>query len=68
MKNQDFEQLYIESLEELRHFMKITGARPNTKTWNKYAIKNGYLLGETIGYISGKGFNLLCREIIKNKN
>ena len=39
MKNQDFEQLYIESLEELRHFMKITGARPNTKTWNKYAIK-----------------------------
>lgn len=68
MANKEFEELYSKSLEELKIYIKTTGIRPNTKNWNKYAKENGCLLGETIGYIYGKGFNILCRDIIKQLN
>lgn len=59
-------QFYYEiSLKELERYIKTTRTRPNEKTWNRYAVQNGYLSSESIGYICGIGFNKLCRKIIK---
>lgn len=67
MTNSKYEvQLYYEkSLKELERYIKTTRTRPNEKTWNKFAVQNGYLSSESIGYICGIGFNKLCRKIIK---
>ena len=56
---------YEKSLKELERYIKITRTRPNEKTWNRFAVQNGYLSSESIGYICGVGFNKLCRKIIK---
>lgn len=59
-------QFYYEiSLKELERYIKTTRTRPNEKTWNRFAVQNGYLSSESIGYICGIGFNKLCRRIIK---
>ncbi len=59
-------QFYYEiSLKELERYIKTTRTRPNEKTWNRFAVQNGYLSSESIGYICGIGFNKLCRKIIK---
>lgn len=59
------EVYYEKSIKELEKYIKKTKTRPNEKTWNRYAVENGYLCSETIGYICGIGFNKLCRKIIK---
>lgn len=56
---------YEKSIRELERYIKTTRTRPNEKVWNKYAVQNGYLSSESIGYVCGIGFNKLCREIIK---
>lgn len=67
MSNNKYEvKLYYEkSIKELEKYIKTTRTRPNEKNWNRFAVKNGYLSSESIGYICGIGFNKLCREIIK---
>ena len=60
--------MYYITIEALEQYIKTTGKRPNERTWNRYAVENNYLSGETIGYICGIGFNKLCRILIKNKN
>lgn len=47
---------YEESVKELERIIKKTNTRPNEKNWNRYAIKNGYLSSESIGYICGMRF------------
>lgn len=64
MKKKKFVE-YEESLKELKRYILEIKTRPSEKKWNKYAIEKGFLLSGTIGYVSGKGFNLLCRDLIK---
>lgn len=66
MNTSNFIDIYILSISELKKLMSRTRTRPNEKIWNSFAIKNGLLLSGTLGYISGKGFNKLCRELIKS--
>ena len=65
MQNNEFLELYDKSIKALECLIKETKNRPSEKAWNKYAFEHGYLLSDTIGYVSGKGFNTICREIIK---
>jgi len=67
MANKKFVE-YEKSVKELKKYIINNKNRPSEKVWNKYAIENGLLLSGTIGYISGKGFNALCRELIKECN
>ena len=41
---------------------------PSEKQWNQYAMCQKYLSGKTIGYLSGIGFNSLCRKLRKEIN
>lgn len=59
---------YNESTNELIKYMKKHEKNPNEKQWDKYAIQNGYLSSKTIGYLSGIGFNTLCRNLRKQIN
>ena len=67
MQKDEFIEIYTKSMIELEKLIKKNKARPSEKAWNKYAIENGFLLSGTIKYISGKSFNILCREIIKQQ-
>jgi len=54
MDNKYTVQLYYEkSIKELERYIKTSRMRPNEKAWNRYAVQNGYLSSETIGYICG---------------
>ncbi len=54
--------LYNESIEALIQYMREHDENPNEKSWNHYAINKKYLSSKTIGYLSGMGFNTLCRK------
>ena len=60
--------MYNITIVALKDYIKKTNKRPNEKLWNQFAIQNNYLSSESIGYISGIGFNKLCRELIKKVN
>lgn len=61
---------YEESIYALIEYMKNNEKNPNEKEWDKFAVCRRYLSSKTIGYIYGKGFNKLCRNLRKqiNKN
>lgn len=61
---------YEESIYALIEYMKNDEKNPNENRWNEIAISKKYLSSKTIGYISGMGFNTLCRKLRKqiNKN
>ena len=56
---------YNKSIDALIEYIKNNEINPSEKRWNKYAIKNGYLSSQTIGYLDGAGFNKLCKRIRK---
>jgi hypothetical protein len=56
---------YNESMCALEKYIKKNEANPNEKTWNIFAKENKYLSAETLGYLYGKGFNKLCKDIRK---
>lgn len=56
---------YNESYYALNEYIKKYNNTPSEVKWNKYAIENQYLSSQTIGYIYGKGFNKLCKELKK---
>lgn len=58
-------ECYEKSIIELEKYIKQNRKRPNENEWNKYALDNGLLSSESIGYICGIGFNKLCRKMIK---
>lgn len=65
MQNNEFLQTYNKTMEELEKLIKSIKKNPGEREWNKYASQNGYLLSNTISYVSGKKFNKICSELIK---
>ena len=63
--NKTVQSYYNQSLEMLIEYIKQNDTNPNEIKWNKYALKNKLLSAESIGYIYGKGFNKMCKDIRK---
>ena len=59
---------YEESIEALTQYIRNNETNPSEKCWNHYAIHEKYLSSKTIGYLSGMGFNTLCRKKRKQIN
>lgn len=59
------EKIYLQSMNALISYINHNKRNPNEKEWNKYAINKKCLSSKTIGYLSGMGFNVLCRKIRK---
>lgn len=59
---------YEESIYALIEYIKENEQNPNEKKWDKIAVDKKYLSSKTIGYISGVGFNKLCRNLRKQIN
>lgn len=59
---------YEESMNALIQYMKSHDQNPSEKRWDQYAIYEKYLSSKTIGYLSGVGFNTLCRKLRKEIN
>ena len=59
---------YDESIYALIEYMKNNEKNPSEKKWDQIAISNEYLSSKTIGYVSGIGFNKLCRNLRKQIN
>lgn len=59
---------YKNSMEALIEYMNENEKNPSEKQWNQYATCQKYLSGKTIGYLSGMGFNTLCRKLRKEIN
>lgn len=64
-RKQDY---YQESMDALVEYMKKHEQNPSEKRWNEYAISKKYLSSQTIGYLSGIGFNTLCKKLRKKIN
>lgn len=62
------ENYYEKSIDALIGYMKNNEQNPSQKKWDEFAIYNKYLSSKTIGYISGIGFNKLCRNLRKKIN
>ena len=67
-KNTHIENIYEKSINALIQYMKLHDTNPSEKCWNHYAINKKYLSSKTIGYLSGMGFNTLCRKTRKQLN
>ncbi len=65
INNDTLQCYYNESFEALIKYMKINEINPSETRWNRHAVKNKYLSSQAMGYIYGKGFNKLCKEIRK---
>lgn len=63
--NKSLQNYYNKSINALIEYLIINDTNPNEVKWNRYAVKNGYLCSETIGYMYGKGFHILCKSIRK---
>ena len=63
--NNTIQSYYTNSMEALIEYMQMNEMNPSEARWNKYAVNNGYLSSQTMGYIYGQGFNKLCKEIRK---
>lgn len=59
---------YEKSMGALVQYMKDNEENPSEKRWNRYAISQKCLSSKTIGYLSGIGFNTLCRKLRKELN
>lgn len=59
---------YYETMYALVQYMKNNEKNPSESRWNEIAIKEKYLSSKTIGYVSGIGFNKLCRNLRKEIN
>ena len=53
---------YENSLKGLMQYLKENEVNPSEQRWNKYALEHGYLSAKVIGYLSGHGFNKLCKQ------
>ena len=59
---------YDETIYALIQYMKNNEKNPSEKKWDEVARKEEYLSSKTIGYVSGIGFNKLCRNLRKEIN
>lgn len=53
---------YKNSLKGLEQYIKENEINPSEQRWNKYALEHNYLSAKVIGYLSGIGFNKLCKQ------
>lgn len=63
--NRSLQNYYNKSINALIEYLIKNDINPNETKWNRYAVENGYLSAETIGYMYGKGFHILCKKIRK---
>ncbi len=68
IEKQEKKDCYKNSIEALIGYMSENEKNPSEKQWNQYAMCQKYLSGKTIGYLSGIGFNSLCRKLRKEIN
>lgn len=59
---------YEQSMDALIQYMENHEKNPSERRWNEYAIHAKFLSSKTIGYLSGTGFNTLCRKKRKEIN
>lgn len=62
------EEIYTISMEKLKEYIKEENCMPNEKAWNCFAVEKNLLSSRSISYLSGVGFNTLCRKIMKQIN
>ena len=65
---ENIENNYEKSIAALKEYINKNQKNPNEKWWNQYAIENYYLSSKTLGYLSGVGFNTVCKNIRKEVN
>lgn len=63
--NRSLQDYYNKSINALIEYLIKNDINPNETKWNRYAVENGYLSAETIGYMYGNGFHILCKELRK---
>ena len=57
--------LYEKSLQELKTYIDLIKDIPSEQQWNKYCVKQNLLSSKSLEYIYGKGFNKMCRNLMK---
>lgn len=67
-KENETPNYYEKSLEALIEYMRNNEQNPSEKRWDEFAVYKKYLSSKTIGYMSGIGFNKLCRNLRKKIN
>lgn len=60
-------EIYKKSMEMLYLYLRITKLIPSQNQWNKFALGEGLLFSQTLQYLEGKKFNMMCRKLIKLK-
>ena len=61
----DYQEYYEKSISVLTNYIKEKKEIPTEKIWNKIAGAQGYLTGQSLGYISQMKFPDLCKSIYK---
>lgn len=59
---------YNKSILALTNYIKINEKNPSEKEWDEYIVDKLYLSSKSIGYLYGRGFNKLCKQIRKKIN
>ena len=62
------EERHKRSMEMLYLYLRITKLIPSQKQWNRFALEEDLLFSQTLQYLEGKKFNMMCRKLIKIKN
>lgn len=57
--------IYTNSLEGIKEYLRNEKRIPNEKEWNRYAVKQNLLSAQTVSYLAGIGFNKVCRNLYK---
>lgn len=63
--NKSLQNYYNKSINALVEYLSINETNPNEVKWNRKKKKKGYLSSESIGYMYGNGFHILCKRIRK---
>lgn len=59
------ESHYASSIDALSQYINENEKNPTEKIWNQFAREHGFLSSLSLGYISGFGFNILCKKMRK---
>ena len=55
-------------MEKLKEYLFKKNCMPSEKVWNRFAVEQNLLSSKTITYLSGIGFNKICRNMMKQIN
>ena len=62
------DEIYTISMEKLKEYLFKKNCMPSEKVWNRFAVEQNSLSSKTITYLSGIGFNKICRNMMKQIN